>query len=120
MCTSLVKPVFWALRHELFLPWMWASSFLMWGRCFGPQDEFVDSVGALFWKGKMFLTLEVRSVLMLPWAQKVFALTLLGHCRKAVHLGSPLHHFSLLILLLPLLALQLPDLGLVVFEPGTV
>ena len=91
----------------------------MWGRCFGPQDGFVVSVGALFWKGKMFLTLEVRSVLMLPWAWEVFALTLLGHCRKADQLGSPLHHFSLLSLLLPLLALQLPDLGLVLFEPVT-
>ena len=84
----------------------------MWGRCFGPQDGSVVVVGALFMKGKMFLTLEVRSVLMLPWAQEVFVLTLLGHCRKAVYLGSPLHHFSLLSLLLPLLALQLPDLGL--------
>ena len=90
----------------------------MWGWCFGPQNEFVVSVGALFWKGKMFLTLEVRSVLMLPWAWEVFALTLLGHCRKAGHVGSPLHLF--LCLLLPLLTLQLPDLGLVVFEPGTV
>ena len=62
-------------------------------------------------KGKMFLTLEVRSLLMLPWAWEVFALTLLGHCRKADQLGSPLHPFSLLSLLLPLLALQLPDLG---------
>ena len=43
----------------------------MWGRCFGPQDEFVASAGALFWEGKMLLTLEVRSVLMLPWALEV-------------------------------------------------
>ena len=30
---------------------------------------------------------------MLPWAWEVFTLTLLGHCRKAGHAGSPLHHF---------------------------
>ena len=44
---------------------------LMWGRCFGPQDECVASIGVLFGEGEMLLTLEVRSVLMLPWAQKV-------------------------------------------------
>ena len=29
-----VGPVFLVLRTCLFLPWMWESSFLMWGRCF--------------------------------------------------------------------------------------
>ena len=62
MCTSLVKPVFWALRHELFLPLMWASSFECGAGVFGPQDESVDAVGALFEKGRMFLTLEACSL----------------------------------------------------------
>ena len=46
------------------------------------------------------------------------ALTLLWHCRKAGHVSSPLHLFF--CLLLPLLTLQLLDLGLVVFVPDTV
>ena len=55
---------------------------------------------------------------MLPWAREDLALTLLWHCRKADHVGSPLHLFF--CLLLPLLTLQLPDLGLVMIDPGTV
>ena len=65
----------------------------------------------------MLLTLEVRSVLMLLWASKVF--TDLAEALSEGCVGSPLHHFSLFFLLLPLLALQLPDLGLVLFEPVT-
>ena len=58
------------------------------------------------------------SLLMLPWAWEVLALTLLWHCRKAGHVSSPLHLFFCLLLLL--LTLQLLDLGLVVFVPDTV
>ena len=45
-------------------------------------------------------------------------LTLLWHCRKSDHVSSPLHLFF--CLLLPLLTLQLLDLGLVMFDPDTV
>ena len=59
----------------------------------------------------MFLTLEVRSVLMLLLGFGSLALTLLEHCWKAVLLGSPLHHFSLFSLSLSLIALQPLDFG---------
>ena len=62
----------------------------------GPRDESVD---AALGSGSL-------------------ALTLLWHCRKAGHVSSPLHLFF--CLLLPLLTLQLLDLGLVVFVPDTV
>ena len=62
----------------------------------GPRDESVD---AALGSGSL-------------------ALTLLWHCWKADHVGSPLHLFY--FLLLPLLTLQLPDLSLVKFDPGTV
>jgi len=44
----LVKPIFWASRHELLFPLMWVSSFHEAG-VFGPQDEFIF-YGALLWK----------------------------------------------------------------------
>ena len=46
----------------MLLPLMWASSFECGAGVFGPQDESVDAVGALFEKGRMFLTLEARSL----------------------------------------------------------
>ena len=57
----------------------------------------------------MLLTLEVRSVLMLLWAPKVF--TDLAEALSEGCVGSPLHHFSLFSLLLPLIALQPLDFG---------
>ena len=49
----------------------------------------------------MLLTHEVRSVLMLLWAPKVF--TDLAEALSEGCVGSPLHHFSLFFLLLLML-----------------
>ena len=54
MCTSLVKPVFWAFRHELFSSLDVGVLIVKCGAgVFGPLDEFI-CCGALFWKNRCF------------------------------------------------------------------
>ena len=82
---------------QICLPLLWALSLGLGSVFWTSEANFVTSldVGVLFLDVGL-MTLSLRTCLMmLPWALGSFALTLLGHCRKADHVSSPLHPFSL-------------------------
>jgi len=63
-------------------PVLWTSGLIYFLRCAHLEKS-------------LFLILEARSVLMLLWALEVLHWQRCEHCRKAVLVGSSLHHFSL-------------------------
>ena len=85
-----------------------------------PEANFCTSldVGVPFLSVGLVLLVLGTNLVDAALGSGSLALTLLWHCRKADHAGSPLHIFF--CLLLPLLTLQLLDLGSVVFVPDTV
>ncbi len=95
-CSLWMRSMLLAPRQILYSPGCGRSLFECGRGVVGPRDESVD---AALGSGSL-------------------ELTLLWHCRKADQVSSPLHLFF--CLLLPLLTLQLLDLGLVMFDPDTV